>query len=117
MIVTVVDPLDLSAVVHHFAQRVDQFTRRGSGYTLERIIQLSATCIKFRSLGAAGSYIPTPAWIKHKRAVINVQNKSDNRCFVWSVLAELFPAREHTYRRQNYTKYEKHLNHDGLEFH
>jgi len=66
-------------------------------------------------LGAAGSYIPTPAWIKHKRAVINVQNKSDNRCFVWSVLAGLFPAREHTYRRQHYAKYEKHLNLDGLE--
>jgi len=116
MTVTVGDPLDLNAVVHHFAQRVDQFTRRGSGYTLERIIQLSATCIKFRPLGSAGSYIPTPAWIKHKRAVINGQNKSDNRCFVWSVLAGLFPAREHTYRRQNYAKYETHLNLDGLEF-
>jgi len=73
MIVTVADPLDLNAVVHHFAQRVDQFTRRGSGYTLERINQLSVTCIKFRPLGAAGSYIPTPAWIKNKRAVINVK--------------------------------------------
>jgi len=33
MIVTVVDPdpLDLNAIVHNFAQRVDQFTRRGSG--------------------------------------------------------------------------------------
>jgi len=32
------------------------------------------------------------------------------------VLAVLFPAREHSYRRQNYAKYEKHLNLDGLEF-
>ena len=76
MIVTVVDPLDLSAVVHHFVQRVDQFTRRGSGYTLERIIQLSATCIKFRPLDAAGSYIPTPAWIKHKRAVLMLKTRA-----------------------------------------
>jgi len=34
VIVTVGDPLDLNAIVHHFAQRVDQLTRRGSGYTL-----------------------------------------------------------------------------------
>ena len=32
------------------------------------------------------------------------------------MLAVLFPARKHSYRRQNYAKYETHLNLDGLEF-
>jgi len=116
MIITVADPLDLNAVVHHFAQRVDQFTRRGSGYTLERINQLSATCIKFRPLGAAGSYIPTPAWIKNKHAVINVKNHNDQKCFVWSILSCLYPASHNPDRLQNYDQYEKTLNLDSLEF-
>jgi len=116
MIVTVGDPLDLNAIVHHFAQRVDQFTRRGSGYTLERIIQLSVTCIKFRHLGQAGSYVPAPTWIKNKHAIINVKNHRDQKCFVWSILSCLYPAGYHPDRLQNYVQYEKTLNLDGLTF-
>jgi len=116
IVVTQADPLDLNAVARHFRQRVEQFSQRGSGYTLQNIYQLSASFIKYRPLGAAGSYIPTPTWIKNKRAVINVQNRNDSRCFVWSLLAALYLARDHHDRCQNHAKYENRLNLANLEF-
>ena len=105
---------DFDAIVNHFRQRVDQFTRRGSGYILERVRQLGVCFIKYRLLGgSAGSFVPTPSWIIKKKAVVNVQNSDDDYCFVWSVLAHLHPARDHVDRIQNYTSYASELNLDG----
>jgi len=59
---------DYDAIVNHFRQRVDQFTRRGSGYILDRIRQLGVCFVKFRPLGgSAGSFVPTPPWIIKKK--------------------------------------------------
>jgi len=49
-------------------------------------------------------------------AVVNVQNSDDDYCFVWSVLAHLHPAQDHSYRIQNYTRYASELNLDCLTF-
>jgi len=107
---------DFDAIVNHFRQRIQQFTRRGSGYILERVRQLGVCFVKFRPLGSAGSFVPTPPWIIKKKAVVNVQNNDDDYCFVWSVLAHLHPARDHSYRIHNYTSYASELNLDGLTF-
>jgi len=68
---------DFDAVVNHFRQRVEQFTRRGSGYFMERVRQLGVCFVKFRPLdGSAGSFV------KNKTAVVNLQNSDDDYCFV-----------------------------------
>ena len=56
---------DFDAIVNHFHHRIDQFTRRGSSYILERARQLGVSFVKYRPLGgSAGSFVPTPPWIK-----------------------------------------------------
>jgi len=73
---------DFDTVVNHFRQRVEQFTRRGSGYVLEHIRQLGVCFVKFRPLGgSAGSFVPTPPWIQNKKAVVNVQKSDDDILF------------------------------------
>jgi len=67
-------PLDLDAVIAHFNERVAGFTRRGSGYVLAWIDQLSASFLKLRPLGA-GSFVSTPQWIVNKQAVVNIRNQ------------------------------------------
>ena len=54
-----------------------------------------------------GSYIPTPKAIATKKAVINIQNKNDNKCFEYSVLAALLhkEIKHHAERRYQYKKY------------
>ena len=38
------------------------------------------------------TYIPTPKEIRNKHAIVNIQNRSDNMCFLWSVLAGIHPV-------------------------
>lgn len=58
-----------------------------------------------------------PDEIANRKAVVNVQN-TDNKCFLWSVLA--FLHREETvkdaYRVSKYKRYENELNMDGISY-
>ena len=36
------------------------------------------------------SYIPLPKKLRDKKTIVNIQNK-DNKCFMWSILADLHP--------------------------
>jgi len=101
--------IDLNAAVEHFKQSVDNFAKLGSGYILEYVDQLSVSFVKFRPLGQACSYVPTPTWIRNKHAIINVQNR-DQKCFLWSILSCLYPVNQHTDRAQNYAQYEAFFN-------
>ena len=35
------------------------------------------------------SYIVSPDWIANKKATLNSKNEKDNKCFQWSIIAEL----------------------------
>ena len=102
-------------LINDFNASVDNFTRRGSGYVLAYVDQLTASFVKFRPLGAS-SFVPTPTWIEKKHAVVNVRNQGDSRCFLWSVLAHLYPAKSHPHRVSNYAKYDKTLDVTNLTF-
>ena len=41
---------------------------------------------RFNPVGAS-SWVQTPAFIAKKKAILNVQNKSDHQCLRWSLLA------------------------------
>jgi len=71
--------------------------------------------VKFRPLGA-GSFVSTPKCIESKHAVVNIRNQGDDKCFVWSILAHLYPAKKNANRLTNYKQYEHTLNLIGLTF-
>ena len=63
------------------------------------------------------SYIELPESLANKKAVINLNNKEDSKCFMWSVTRALHPAKDHSERID--TKLEKateNLNWDGITF-
>ena len=55
------------------------------------------------------SYIPVPAALKNKKAVINVKNMDDN-CLRWALHSALFPAANDAQRPSKYPT------DDGLNF-
>ncbi|GBM26391.1 hypothetical protein AVEN_8696-1, partial [Araneus ventricosus] len=58
---------------------------------------------------APSSYIPLPSKLAAKKAVINIKN-TDQKCFIWSVLAALHPAvGPHPERVYHYTSMEQEL--------
>ena len=58
------------------------------------------------------SYIDLPF---KSRFIVNVQN-NDDKCFLWSVLAKLYPQKEHKERISKYKQYENELNLNGVNF-
>ena len=67
---------------------------RGAGGRLHGIDRVAIQCSKHLPI-TGSSYIPTPKFIERRKAILNVQNKDDDLCFLYSVLAHIHKI-EHT---------------------
>jgi len=81
-------------LLHEGAAKLDEkiatFTESSSGYTVRRILTLDFTFIKKNSLTHhASSFIPTPKVLAGKKAIINIKNKFNDKCFLYSVVCAL----------------------------
>ncbi|GFV98082.1 uncharacterized protein TNCV_4448421 [Trichonephila clavipes] len=63
----------------------EEFTQRGSGWILDKILKLELNIAKYQSLSPS-SYIPLPKKLANKKAILNIKNE-DQKCFVWCLLA------------------------------
>ena len=68
----------------------------GSGWMLESIIDIKLHTAEWNPLNA-GSYMELPAYLKNKKAIINMKNQ-DDKCFLWCVLRALNPKDNHPER-------------------
>ena len=62
-----------------------EFQREGSNWTLDKVLVVNVHIVKYRPMKGS-SYIPLPAKLAKKKAIVNVKN-TDDKCFKWSVLA------------------------------
>lgn len=97
-----------------FDEKIQDFTSRGSGYVINTIDRLDVRIAVYNPL-FGGCYIELPTELKNKRCIINIKNK-DNKCFLWSVIASLYPIKIHAERIILYKKYEKNFNLKGIKF-
>jgi hypothetical protein len=109
------EPNDLTAVCAELSGKSEQFSARGSGYSIEAITDFTIIISKYTPLGGS-SYFPTPRWLTKKKCIVNVRNK-DQKCFAWSVLAQLYPGNgQHRNRVAKYSHYINTLDLSGLDF-
>ena len=113
--VNAANDLNLSDIIRDLNLAVDNFNRRGSGYILERVTRVILCICKHRPLRGYGTFVATPTYLRNKRCILNVKC-SGNRCFVWAVLASLYPQKNNSNRVSSYKKYLDTLNLDGLQF-
>ena len=85
-----------------------------SGWSLNQIMSLKIKTAKYKPVKGS-SYVELPESIKNKKAIINVKN-NDNRCFMYSILAALYPCDKDANRVSKYTKYESTLNFTNISF-
>lgn len=104
-----------SNVMDSIMSNVDGLQENGSGWALQQINQMEVTYNKSVSLNA-NSYIPLPKIIKNKKAIVNVQNTDDEKCFLWAILSALHPAKDHSDRLTKYARYENELNMQNIEY-
>ena len=82
------------------------------GWILLSLLSLDIVTVAYIPLRGR-SYMEVPSDVRAKKAIINVQN-TDDKCFVWSILAQLHPAPYNRERVTWYTPYEHELNMQGL---
>jgi len=87
---------------------------RGSGFILQCINGILLTIYRYTPLGGS-SYIPLPADILSRRAIINPQNVDEN-CFKWAILAKHVTGENKHRISDNYIFNEKKYNFRGLLF-
>ena len=63
---------------------------------------------------SGASYTPTPSAIAVKKAVLNIKNR-DQRCFLYCILAFLFPNKNNAEKVSSYNKYLSELEYKGIE--
>jgi hypothetical protein len=90
------------------------FQKEGSGWVLDEILHLDLSIAQYTPVKGS-SYIPLPSKLKTKKAIINIKN-SDNKCFMWSILAALHPASRDSERLNHYQQYKDKLDFTGIEF-
>jgi len=95
---------DINEIARELSAQVEHWSSRGSGFIIERVNNFVICITKFRPLHCS-SYIPTPKHIADKHCTINVKNR-DQKCFVWSVLASLYPANDNVSKLYKYLPYD-----------
>ena len=79
---------------------LEKWTQRGSGWAVDRVETLWLDIARYKPL-RGGSYIPLPAAVKNKKAVVNVKNEDDH-CLRWALRSADFPADDHVDRPTKY---------------
>ena len=85
-----------------------------SGFVVQKIDHLDININKFKPI-RGNSFIATPASLVGNNFLVNIRN-NDNKCFEYSVLAAMFPEKEHKQRQNKYKPNFHKLNLDNIEF-
>lgn len=103
-----------SLLTNEIINKVTNFEKKDSGWSLTKINYLDMNVNKFNPLRGS-SYIDLPKDIKNKNAIINVQNK-DHECFRWAVLSGLYTPNNNVNRVASYKSHRNKLKFDNLSF-
>ena len=112
---------DLAAVItQHIMsidERVEGHVSRGSGWIIKNMLALHLNVTPYR-LQKGGSYLPLPEELKKfKKSLINVDNRGDHFCFLWSILACLHHNEtRNPSRRSFYYRFMREIDFDDLSF-
>ena len=93
---------------------IETFTHNGSGWRFIGLDRVVVTVYDYNP-ARGRSYIPTPPVLASKKAIVNVQN-TDNKCFMWSILAALYPPKDNVTRVMKYREHIGKINCNMLEF-
>ena len=67
-----------------------KFESQGSNWRFHSVLNLDLHTVKYEPLGGS-SYIPLPAFLVAKKAIVNLKNE-DDECFKWAITRALNPV-------------------------
>ena len=94
--------------------RVEKWTREGSGWTITKVLNVYLDVAKYTPLKGS-SYVNLPTYLRKKKAIVNVKN-NDQQCLKWALLSARFPVKKNSDRVTSYINNETELNFTGVNF-
>ena len=95
-------------------QKLDDEQLEGSGFVLNGIVNVIMEVYKVNDIQAS-SWVELPEKYKNNKSILNLKN-DDQFCFLWCILAHLFPVEDHKNRTSSYSMHTNKLILNGLEF-
>lgn len=98
--------------------KLESFQERDSGWALFEILHLKVNINYYRPINIGiSTFMRLPEFIKKTKSVINIQN-NDQYCFLWSVVASLFPCdtNKNCIRTNSYPHFSQVLKYEGINF-
>ncbi|KAL9953009.1 hypothetical protein ACROYT_G040356 [Oculina patagonica] len=94
---------------------IESWSERGSGWVIERITEAYVNVARYQPL-RGGTYLPLPANLAKKKAIVNVRNR-DNECLKWALRAALYPpANGKDPQRTSKYPVNDEINYEGIVF-
>ncbi|XP_048479424.1 uncharacterized protein LOC119694216 [Plutella xylostella] len=97
-----------------FIQKLSEFEHCESGWTFSKISHLEINVNKYSPF-KGGCYISLPSVVVNTKSCLNIKN-NDDYCFLWSIVAALYPAKRNVCRKTSYPHFTKVLNINDLSF-
>ena len=108
----------LSDITHVQCERLieDIFKRSilQSGWVVRSIDYIDIYTSRYSPTGGS-SFIQLPEVIRRKTSIVNPQNE-DQKCFLWAVLAHLYPVSKNRHRPANYYQHMNKLDMKGIDY-
>jgi hypothetical protein len=110
-------PQSIIEALAYCKEKLAKAELRKSGWRFDSNVSMTINLVNYSPISAL-SYIPYASNFKGARACINIKN-TDNKCFLWDLIAFLFPLPK-TNKRQNdpmqYLAHLKDVDFTGIEF-
>ena len=95
-------------------QELDDEQSEGSGFVFQEIEEVILEIYRVNDIQAS-SYIELPPKYKNSQSIINIKN-NDQYCFLWCILANLYPVEDYKIITSSYSKQFDKFNIQGLDF-
>ena len=105
---------EIFELVDQMNNSIQIFSTGGSGFVVQKNDRLDININKFNSIRGS-SYIATPSALVGNHFLLNIRN-NDNKFFAYSLLAAMFPEKEHKQRENNYKPKLHKLKFDNIKF-
>ena len=92
----------------------DELNKGGSGWIFNSVSEMEVKVNKNDVMKKGGKFIELPNVLKTKKAIINIQNMYDDKCFYYCILAKFQKIRP--WQTKSYNNAERKLKNLGIEF-
>lgn len=92
----------------------EEFIMKGSDWIFSKVIYVELCYVVYSPL-KGGTYIREPTELLNSKSLVNGRNR-DQKCFLYSVLAKLYPAKRNPSRVSHYYAFLNKVNMQGIHY-